>query len=287
MKFTKMHGLGNSYIYIDLFEEELEERSLSELAVYVSDKHRGIGADGLILIEPSRTEDARMRIFNADGSEAMTCGNGLRCTAKYVFEKKYVDNERFTIETKGGTVKATVHPDHSKSIVDMVTIDMGRPRLQKKQIPMLSGDPEKEAVGELLEAGGTSFEVTALSMGNPHAVLFVDDTKEAPVHTLGPVLEKHEFFPERANIEFVHVLSETEMDFRVWERGSGETQACGTGACAAVAAAVLNGKIQKNKEITVHLPGGDLFITWHQDGHITMNGAAETICEGILKNRPR
>ncbi|MFC5711167.1 diaminopimelate epimerase [Thalassorhabdus alkalitolerans] len=277
MKFTKMHGLGNSYIYVDLFEEELEEDKLSYLAIAVADKNKGIGSDGLILVGPSESADVKMRIFNADGSEARNCGNGLRCVAKFAFEKGYVSEEQFTIETLGGLVNAEVH--QKDGTVELVTINMGPPRLKKKDLPM-TGNPEEETINEEVEVMGRKVYMTGVSMGNPHAVFFVDDINEAPVETIGPALEKDSMFPEWANIEFVEQVSENEIHFRVWERGSGITQACGTGACAAVVASVLNGKSKKGEEVTVHLLGGDLQITWAEDGHILMTGPAVTVCEG-------
>lgn len=281
MRFTKMHGLGNSYIYVDVFEETLEEHELPRLARQVADKNKGIGSDGLILIGPSTHEDVKMQVFNADGSEAKNCGNGLRCTAKYAYEHGYVNKERFTIETLGGTMKATVHPDNTGQTVSLVTIDMGAPAFEWAQVPV-----KEQGEGELsLEAAGRSWQLMPVSMGNPHGVIFVDDTEQAPVETVGAELETHEAFPEGANIEFVHMRRSDVMDFRVWERGSGITQACGTGACAAVAAAVAAGKSEKDKEVTVHLPGGDLYITWQSSGNILMTGNAEVICTGDYETR--
>ncbi|WP_091581408.1 diaminopimelate epimerase [Alteribacillus bidgolensis] len=280
MKFTKMHGLGNSYIYINLFEESLKEEDLSELAIELSDKNTGIGSDGMILIGPSNNQDIQMRVFNADGSEAKNCGNGLRCVAKLAFEKNLVIKKEFTVETLGGPVKASVELSEDGQQVKLISVDMGPPRLLKKDVPM-EGKPDSKTIEEAVEVSGTTYYMTALSMGNPHAVFFVDEIETAPVERVGPILEKHNMFPESANIEFVEMAAEGNMHFRVWERGSGVTQACGTGACAAVAAAILTGRAQKDIDVTVHLLGGDLRIRWEEDGNIWMTGPAEIICEGV------
>ncbi|WP_078555644.1 diaminopimelate epimerase [Bacillus alkalicellulosilyticus] len=280
MKFTKMHGLGNSYIYVDVFTETLQEDELAPLAVRVADKNKGIGSDGLILVCPSEQAPVKMRIFNNDGSEAKNCGNGLRCVAKFAYEKGYVPTKTFKIETLAGLVEATVHVDNSGQVSE-VTVDMGAPRLARKDLPML-GNQEEQVIAEVVDIKGESMELTAVSMGNPHAIFFVDNIEKAPVTTVGPYLEKHELFPEWVNVEFVEMVSDTELHFRVWERGSGITQACGTGACAAAVAAILNGKANKGVPITVHLLGGDLLITWTEEGTVLMKGAAETICVGEL-----
>ncbi|MEK4566089.1 diaminopimelate epimerase [Alkalihalobacillus sp. FSL R5-0424] len=283
MKFTKMHGLGNSYIYIDLFKESIKEEAMPKLAIQLADKNRGIGSDGMILIGPSDVAKVSMRVFNNDGSEAMNCGNGLRCVAKFAYEHGYVDETVFTIETKGGLVEATVHPNENNQ-VPTVTVNMGKPRLSRSEIPMI-GAAVDQVISETIDLGELSVDVTAVSMGNPHAVIFTKDIHTIPLMQVGPSLEKHERFPEWVNVEYVQVLNESELHFRVWERGTGITQACGTGACAAVVASVLNGHSSRNQEVTVHLLGGDLFITWLDNGDVLMNGAAETIFEGewILK----
>ncbi|WP_373279335.1 diaminopimelate epimerase [Alkalihalobacterium bogoriense] len=278
MKFTKMHGLGNSYIYVDLFKESLREEELPSLAVKVANKNKGIGSDGLILICPSEKAPVKMRVFNNDGSEAKNCGNGLRCVAKYAFEHGYVTSTQFEIETLGGIVLATVHPNTDGTVPE-VTVDMGVPQLKRSEIPMKGHDIDY-VISEVVTIEGETVALTAVSMGNPHAVIFVDHIGEAPVTTVGPLLEKHELFPEWVNVEFVEVVSRNELHFRVWERGSGITQACGTGACAAVVAAVLNQKAQKGEPVIVHLLGGDLTITWTTENRVLMKGPAETICEG-------
>lgn len=276
--FTKMHGLGNNYIYVNLFEEQLEEAMLPELARRVSDVNTGIGSDGMILVCPSENAPVKMRIFNRDGSEARSCGNGLRCVAKYAYEHNLVEDTVFSIDTLSGPVHAEVTVQDGK--VTLVTIDMGQPRLTRSEIPML-GEGETPFIIEEFLYENRRYELTAVSMGNPHGVIFVDRIEDAPLTTLGPVLEKHEMFPDSVNVEFVEIVNEKEMNFRVWERGSGITQACGTGACAAVVAAVLNDKMEKGVETIVHLAGGDLFITWTEDGTVLMKGPAETICAGI------
>ncbi|AIC95496.1 MULTISPECIES: diaminopimelate epimerase [Shouchella] len=279
MKFTKMHGLGNSYIYINMFNEDLPENKLSETAVQLADKNTGIGSDGMILIYPSHTAAVKMRVFNNDGSEAKNCGNGLRCVAKYSYEHGLVTTTSFTIETLGGNVEATVSVDH-ENCVQSITINMGQPRLVAKDIPMQHKQSEAMVINEAISVNHQDILVTAISMGNPHAVQFIDSIEKAPVEEIGPLLEKHERFPEWVNVEWVEVVSPKEIHFRVWERGSGITQACGTGACAAVVASVLNGYLEKESEVTVHLLGGDLQITWKENGDVWMKGPAEYICSG-------
>ncbi|WP_368901428.1 diaminopimelate epimerase [Oceanobacillus oncorhynchi] len=278
--FTKMHGLGNNYIYIDLFQTELPENRLSELAINMSNQNTGIGSDGMILIHPAEKADVGMRIFNKDGSEGMNCGNGLRCTAKYAYETGIVDKKEFTIQTKANIVRAIVK-ENDEQKVNEVTIDMGAPILQREQIPML-GEAGTTVINEPFEVADKTLHVTAVSMGNPHVITMVDAIDDAPLTTLGPVIEKDERFPEGVNTEFIEVVSDEEIHFRVWERGSGVTEACGTGACAAVVAATLNKKVTKGKKIVVHLAGGDLIIEWRKDDHIWMTGGAETIATGIF-----
>ncbi|GGM37195.1 diaminopimelate epimerase [Paraliobacillus quinghaiensis] len=277
--FTKMHGLGNSYIYINMFEEHIEEEKLSKLAIDVANKDTGIGSDGLILIEPSKEAAVGMRIFNKDGSEGKTCGNGLRCVAKFAYENNLVKEKTFLIETKAGNVTAEVHGTHQ--LIDEVTVDMGEPSLNRKAIPMI-GEDTSQIISENFEVSHHPLELTAVSMGNPHAVFFVENIEEAPLHDLGPIITHDHRFPEGVNVEFVEVVNETELHFRVWERGSGITQACGTGACAAVVAAVLNRYAAKDQVVTVHLSGGDLAIRWATDNHVWMKGKAQTTIEGTF-----
>lgn len=276
-QFTKMHGLGNNYVYVNMFQEQLQEEQLSEIAKKVANVHTGIGSDGLILICPSENAPVKMRIFNNDGSEGKNCGNGLRCVAKYAYEHKIVTDTEFKIETLSGLVDAKVHVDNDT--VTLVTVDMGEPKLLKSQIPM-EGKSDSKTINERIEFYGQQYEVTTVSMGNPHIIFYVDDIETAPVTTLGPIVEKDPRFPEGVNVEFVQVVSEDEIHFRVWERGSGVTQACGTGACAAVVSSVLNELTQAGKDTTVHLAGGDLTINWTTDGRVLMTGPAEVICTG-------
>ncbi|MES5395629.1 diaminopimelate epimerase [Bacillus amyloliquefaciens] len=277
-RFTKMHGLGNSYIYVNQFEEQLPEERLAEIAVKVSSVYTGIGSDGMILICPSEKAPVKMRIFNNDGSEGKNCGNGLRCVAKYAYEHKLTEETSFFIETLSGLVKADITVDNG--IVREVAVDMGEPRLSKKELPML-GNEDGRTINETFVFGETELSGTAVSMGNPHIVFPVADISQAPLTTLGPVIEKDPRFPEGINVEFVETVSADELHFRVWERGSGITQACGTGACAAAVASVLNGVSERNRDITVHLAGGDLVINWQDNGHVLMTGPAETVCSGV------
>ncbi|MDA1476288.1 diaminopimelate epimerase [Bacillus changyiensis] len=277
--FTKMHGLGNSYIYVNQFEENLPEALLSELAIKVSSVYTGIGSDGLILICPSDQAPVKMRIFNSDGSEAKNCGNGLRCVAKYAYEHGLAKEKSFLIETISGLVKTEVEVSDGKVV--SATVDMGQPRLFKSDLPML-GEQSSQTINEQMSFGSYKMRGTAVSMGNPHIVFYLNKIEDAPLTTLGPVIEKDERFPEGVNVEFVEVENERELHFRVWERGSGITQACGTGACAAAVASVLNGFSQKETDITVHLAGGDLIINWKHDGRVMMTGPAETVCEGVF-----
>ncbi|SET34121.1 diaminopimelate epimerase [Oceanobacillus limi] len=278
--YIKMHGLGNSYIYLDLFQFEIEEDQLATLAQEVSNVNTGIGSDGLILIHPSEVAEVGMRIFNKDGSEGMSCGNGLRCTAKYAYEYGIVDRPNFKIETKAGIVEAEILVEEGK--VNDITVNMGSPILNRSAIPML-GDDDKHVINERFAIGDRDLHVTAVSMGNPHAVYFVDDIEQAPLYDLGPIIEKDERFPEGVNVEFIEVLSENELNFRVWERGSGVTQACGTGACAAAVASILNNNARKNETITVHLLGGDLQIKWDENDQVWMTGGADIIATGVYQ----
>lgn len=278
--FTKMHGLGNSYIFLNVFDFTVEEENLAPLAEAVADKNTGIGSDGLILIHPSEKAEVGMRIFNKDGSEGKNCGNGLRCVAKYAFENGLVKDRTFRIETKAGLVTAEVHGITRQ--VEEVTIDMGQPFLSRESIPM-EGEPADQVVAEPFSISHHPMQITAVSMGNPHAVFFVENIEEAPLEEFGPLITNDHRFPEGINVEFVETVSSKEMNFRVWERGSGITQACGTGACAAVVASILNDRSEKDQEVTVHLDGGDLFIKWANDGRVWMRGKAETTIQGTFK----
>ncbi|CAI7725133.1 MULTISPECIES: diaminopimelate epimerase [Bacillus] len=278
-QFTKMHGLGNNYIYVNQMKEQLPEEQLSEIAIRVSSVYTGIGSDGMILICPSDVAPVKMRIFNNDGSEGKNCGNGLRCVAKYVYEHQIVTDTTFQIETLSGLVEATVHVQDGH--VQLVTVDMGKPRFEKEAMPML-GEPASTTINEPLDFGTTTLNGTAVSMGNPHIVFYLEDIEQAPLDSLGPIIEKHDMFPEGVNVEFVEHVSETELHFRVWERGSGITQACGTGACAAAVSTIVNGHAKKETDMTVHLAGGDLIIRWKDNDHVLMTGPAETICDGTF-----
>lgn len=274
-----MHGLGNCYVYINSFDHHFHENDLSNLSIKVSNVNTGIGSDGLILISPSKTADIKMRIFNKDGSEAQNCGNGLRCVAKYAYEQGIVKKKSMSIETLSGVVHAEIvqHGQHES----LVKVNMGKPRLSKKEIPM-KGSSDAHTIAEEFIVDGKKLALTAVSMGNPHAVFFVKPDQIDLHHTLGPKIEKHPHFSEGTNVEFVNMKSSTSFQCNVWERGSGITQACGTGACAVAVAAILNGHAKQNHPITVHLAGGDLSIIWNNDGNVRMTGPATTIAFGML-----
>ena len=276
MKFTKMQGIGNDYVYVNCFEETVADpERVSEI---ISDRHFGIGADGLVLIMPSDKADFRMRMFNADGSEGNMCGNATRCIGKFVYDNHLTDKTNITLETRSGIKKLTLYPDNGK--VKTVLVDMGKAVLKPEDNPMnVSGDT---FINKPITVDGKEVFITAVSMGNPHAVTYVDDVDSLELEKIGPSFENHPLFPERVNTEFIKILDESTMQMRVWERGSGETWACGTGACAATAASVLNGYFPHDKEITVKLRGGDLFITYKSDGTVLMRGPAETVFTGEI-----
>lgn len=276
MKFTKMQGIGNDYVYVNCFEETVADpEKVSEI---ISDRHFGIGADGLVLIMPSDKADFRMRMFNADGSEGNMCGNATRCIGKFVYDNHLTDKTSITLETRSGIKKLTLYPENGK--VKTVLVDMGKAVLKPADIPMnVSGDT---FINKPITVDGKEVFITAVSMGNPHAVTYVEDVDSLELEKIGPSFENHPLFPERVNTEFIKILDESTMQMRVWERGSGETWACGTGACAATAASVLNGYFPHDKEITVKLRGGDLFITYKSDGTVLMRGPAETVFTGEI-----
>ncbi|QDU74905.1 Diaminopimelate epimerase [Bremerella volcania] len=275
LRFTKMHGAGNDYVYVNLFEEHLPAPP-EKLAPLVSDRHFGIGGDGLILITPSEVADARMRMFNADGSEAEMCGNGLRCVAKYVYDHGIAKKDQLALETGAGVLSVQLETDGD--LAKRVTVNMGEPILDAAKIPTTFG--ESPVVNQRLEAGGREFEVTCVSMGNPHCVIFVDKADDELVLKLGPQIEKAAKFPARVNVEFIEIISPTEVRQRTWERGSGETLACGTGASAVCVAGVLTGKLERR--ILNHLLGGDLELHWNEaDNHVYMTGPAEEVFSGI------
>lgn len=267
-----MHGAGNDYIYINGMTQTIVEPE--RLAVRMSDRHFGIGSDGLVLILPSETADFRMRMFNSDGSEAQMCGNASRCVGKYVYDNRLTDKKEITLETKAGI--KVLHLNVTAGRVESVRVDMGEPELRPERIPVAL--PGERAVDVPLPIGDTTYRMTCVSMGNPHAVIFVPRLDEIDVHAVGALAERHVFFPERCNIEFAEIVSPSEIRMRVWERGAGETLACGTGACATLAAAVLNGLT--GRRATLHLLGGNLDIEWRADNHIYMTGGAETVFEG-------
>lgn len=280
MQFTKMHGLGNSFIIFNLLESQLNDHNFSQLSMKVSNVNFGIGSDGILFICASDIADFRMRVFNADGSEARNCGNGLRCVAKYLYDYMYATTMNFSIETLGGVVSVEVETD-KKRIVQFVTVDMGEPKLLKKEIPM-NGDPIETTIHEPVFIGNQMYHLTCLSMGNPHAILFVKDVNDFPLEQIGPIIEYSDRFPDRVNVGIVSVASKEELQYRVWERGVGMTMACGTGACAAVVAAMLNNRLERNQSVTVHLPGGDLQVRWDENKHVWMRGKATYICHGDL-----
>ncbi len=275
IEFTKMHGAGNDYIYVNTFRYPISNPE--EVSIRWSAPHTGIGSDGLVLIGPSEKADFSMRIFNADGSEAMMCGNASRCIGKYVYENKLTDKKEVTLETLSGIKILKLHIKEDK--VTAVTVDMGMPFLQnKQQLATESGG----MIAGLIEAEGISYIGTFVCMGNPHVVIFVDSIEETNVSKVGPVLEHHPLFPERVNVEFAQVLANGEIRMRVWERGSGITQACGTGACATAVAAAVNNKAGRTSKII--MDGGDLTIEWkEQDNHVYMTGPATKVFDGIIE----
>ena len=274
MKFTKMHGCGNDYVYVDCTKAMISDPA--DVARKVSDRHFGVGSDGLILICPSQQADFRMAMFNADGSEGAMCGNGIRCVAKFVYDKGLTDKTRITVETRAGIKTLDLTVEDGK--VSLVRVDMGLPNCTTEAIPVRGmGD---FVVGRHVNVAGQDWVMTCVSMGNPHAVVWVDEVAGLPLEQLGPRFEHHIMFPDRVNTEFVQILNDHEINMRVWERGSGETLACGTGACASVAATYLNRRT--GSDVLVHLRGGDLRIEIGDDGHLYMTGPAATVFEGEI-----
>ncbi len=273
MKFTKMQGIGNCYLYINCFEEQVEDPAA--LSVALSDVHFGVGSDGIILIKPSERADCEMDIYNADGSRAMMCGNGIRCVGKYVYERGIAQKDVITVDTQSGV--KTLYLTITEGKVKSVRVNMGKPDLCAATIPTLF--PVKQVVDEPLVVQGTEYHVTCVSMGNPHCVVFQPEVENLDLAKIGLEFEFHPMFPARVNTEFVRVLNSQEVRMRVWERGSGETWACGTGACAVAVACALNGKTGRN--VLVHLNGGDLSIQWDEaTGNVFMEGPAEFIFDG-------
>ncbi|RDU23751.1 diaminopimelate epimerase [Anaerosacchariphilus polymeriproducens] len=276
MKFTKMHGLGNDYVYVNCFEETIENPE--ELARFISDRHFGVGSDGLILIHPSKVADFEMIMYNADGSRGEMCGNGIRCVAKYVYDYKLTEKTEISVETLGGIKYLELNVKDEK--VESVKVNMGSPELAADKIPVKSQN--QKVMNEPIDVEGITYHMTCVSMGNPHAVIFVNDIKDLDLEKIGPKFENHERFPNRINTEFVRVIDKETVEMRVWERGSGETLACGTGACATVVACILNG--YTNDEVTVHLLGGDLQIQWDKkENLIYMTGPATIVFDGEIQ----
>jgi len=276
MKFWKMHGLGNDYIVIDNRDEKIGDTEAAELALKLCKRRLSVGADGILFASNSASADVKMRIFNADGSEAEMCGNGIRCFAKYCYENNIARKSELTVETLDGNKRAWLAVENG--LVHSVTVDMGTPVLERSKIPMLS---QGTCVNEDLQINGKAYKVTCLSVGNPHCVIFVDAVDDFPVQSVGPKIENHRFFPKRTNVEFAQVLSEKEVKARVWERGCGETLACGTGACATVVAGNLLKKL--GGKVRVHLLGGNLEIEYAEC--LLLNGPAEKVFEGTLFKR--
>jgi diaminopimelate epimerase len=275
MNFVKMHGLGNDYIYFDCVNEPAPADPPA-LARYASDRHFGVGGDGIVLILPHDAADFQMRMFNADGSEAEMCGNAIRCVGKLVRDRGYATSDTIRVATGAGILELQLFGGEDG--VEAARVDMGRPILNGPDVPVaIEANP---VVNATLEAGGKHVSFTAVSMGNPHCVIFVDEITDEDVLGIGPKIEKHELFPNRINVEFIRVISRSEVDMRVWERGSGETMACGTGAAAVGVAGVLNDLT--DRKITVHLLGGDLEIEWAEDDHVYMTGPATHVFSGEL-----
>jgi len=277
VKFVKMHGAGNDFIVIDGEKDSINEEKLPAIARGACDRHFGIGSDGIILVLPSRVANFRMRMLNPDGSEAEMCGNGIRCFAKYLFDRKLHQDVIMTVETLGGIKTLKLNTVGGK--VQTVRVDMGEPKLSRSEIPMKGAESAK-VVAESIKVGGKKIEITCVSMGNPHCITFVDNVDQFPVDKVGPEIETHPNFPKRTNVEFVEVISPQEIKMRVWERGASETLACGTGACASAVATALNEKA--SRKVNVHLRGGDLFIEWLGDNKVFMTGPAEEVFEGKL-----
>ena len=274
MKFVKMHGAGNDYVYVDCFRQTIEDPE--SLAREISDRNFGVGGDGLILIEPSKKADVKMRMFNIDGSEGEMCGNGIRCVAKYAFDHGLVDRTEITVETGAGVLPLTMYPNKHEYI-DKVRVNMGPPRLTRGELPMV-GVAHEQVINMELEILDRTFEITCVSMGNPHCVIYVDDLANFPVRRYGYAIENHELFPQRINVEFVEVISPNEVRQRTWERGSGETLACGTGSSAVTVAGVLTGRT-KGKLLN-HLAGGDLEMEWDGNNEVFMTGPAVEVFSG-------
>ena len=275
MKFTKMQGLGNDYVYVNCFEEKIENPPA--VARYVSDRHFGIGSDGLIMINPSEVADFEMEMYNADGSRGEMCGNGIRCVAKYVYDYGLTDKTQISVETLGGIKYLDLTVEDGKVV--LVKVDMGKPELKSDLIPIISEN--EKVIDEPIEVDGQVYHMTGVSMGNPHTVIYVDDVKNLDLEKIGPKFENHERFPKRINTEFVHCIDRNTVEMRVWERGSGETLACGTGACAVAVASILNNLT--DTRVTVKLLGAHLQIEWDREkNHVFMTGPAKVVFDGVI-----
>ena len=275
MKFTKMQGLGNDYVYVNCLKEKIENPPA--VARYVSDRHFGIGSDGLIMINPSEVADFEMEMYNADGSRGEMCGNGIRCVAKYVYDYGLTDKTQISVETLGGIKYLDLTVEDGKVV--LVKVDMGKPELKSDLIPIISEN--EKVIDEPIEVDGQVYHMTGVSMGNPHTVIYVDDVKNLDLEKIGPKFENHERFPKRINTEFVHCIDRNTVEMRVWERGSGETLACGTGACAVAVASILNNLT--DTRVTVKLLGGDLQIEWDREkNHVFMTGPAKVVFDGVI-----
>ena len=279
LTFSKMHGIGNDYIYINCFQETVTDPE--KLSIFMSNVRFGVGSDGLVLILPSEVADFRMRIFNADGSEDMMCGNATRCVGKYVYEHGMTDKTEVSLETNSGIKYLTLYVNEATNKVDAVKVDMGKAILKPAEIPV--ADDGDRFIAKPVVVDGVSYDMTCVSMGNPHAVVFLPEIDSLDLEKMGPSFEHHPLFPNRVNTEFIRVIDDHTLQMRVWERGSGETFACGTGACAAAVASVLNGYCKREQEILIHLRGGDLRIIYHNDESVTMIGPATFIFEGKME----
>ncbi|MBO5485834.1 MAG: diaminopimelate epimerase [Eubacterium sp.] len=271
-----MHGTGNDYVYINLFEENVPNPE--ELSIRISDRHFGIGSDGLILVAPSEVADCRMRMYNADGSEGAMCGNGIRCVAKYAYEHGIVKDTHITVETKSGikTLELTVED----GLVTYVQVNMGKAILKPAEIPVAAEG--EDFIARKMVVDGKEYTATCVSMGNPHCVIFTEGIDDLDLEKIGPKFENHELFPDRINTEFVEIIDEHTIRMRVWERGSGETISCGTGTCAATVASVLNGYCKQGEEVEVQIRGGKLYDTYLENGEVLMKGPATTVFDGDM-----
>lgn len=275
MKFTKMHGIGNDYIYVDCLKETIENPS--EVSKKVSDRHFGIGSDGLVMILPSTKADFTMRMLNSDGSESEMCGNAIRCVGKFVYDNKLTDKTKISIETLAGIKILDMQTEDNK--VTLVKVDMGEPILSPEKIPVVSS--KDIVISEPVQIGSDIYKITCVSMGNPHAVTYVDDVINFPLEVVGPKMETHSIFPRKVNAEFVEIIDRNTLKMRVWERGAGETLACGTGACAVLVASCLNGLCER--KAVIKLLGGDLIIEWNEnDNHVYMTGPATKVFDGEI-----